>query len=246
MKKEPFLAEKSLYVFASLAAVGGFLEAFTYFHHDGVFCNAQTGNLVLLAVNLAQGQFAGALQFLFSILAYIVGILLSAVAVSFIKAPKRHCATVGLEIAALAVIACLPENTPHVVTYATVAFLCALQYNTFTECRGAALATTFCTNNLRQLVVNLYGWLREKERLKLKKSAVYAAILLLFVAGAVAGGFAVQGGLGNYSAFLAAGVLLPVFVLLLIQSLRRTPPQEGGETSTAPAPCEQNIRLPAE
>ena len=44
------------------------------------------------------------------------------------------------EIAALAALAFLPAKTPDFYTYASVSFLCAVQYNTFTECRGAKLA----------------------------------------------------------------------------------------------------------
>ena len=72
MKKFPF--EQSVYVFLSLAAVGGFLEAYTYLLHGGVFCNAQTGNLVLLALALFGGRFASAAHYLFSILAYLIRI----------------------------------------------------------------------------------------------------------------------------------------------------------------------------
>ena len=38
-----------------LAAVGGFLEAYTYTLKGGVFANAQTGNLVLFALRLTPG-----------------------------------------------------------------------------------------------------------------------------------------------------------------------------------------------
>ena len=42
---------------ALLAVTGGFLDAYTYLTRGRVFANAQTGNLVLLAMNLAGGQF---------------------------------------------------------------------------------------------------------------------------------------------------------------------------------------------
>ena len=40
---------------ALLTVGGGFLDAYTYFTRGGVFSNAQTGNLVLLAIRLAEG-----------------------------------------------------------------------------------------------------------------------------------------------------------------------------------------------
>ena len=65
------------YVFAMFAVIGGFLEAFTYVLHGGVFCNAQTGNLVMLVIDFVHGNFASGLRYLYSIIAYIVGIILS-------------------------------------------------------------------------------------------------------------------------------------------------------------------------
>lgn len=56
---------------ALLAVTGGFLDAYTYLTRGRVFANAQTGNLVLLAMNLAGGQFQKAQYYLIPILAFI-------------------------------------------------------------------------------------------------------------------------------------------------------------------------------
>ena len=45
---------ESFLIGALLAVVGGFLDAYTYLLRGGVFANAQTGNIVLLGLNLAQ------------------------------------------------------------------------------------------------------------------------------------------------------------------------------------------------
>jgi len=37
-----------------LAMVGGYLDAYTYISRDHVFANAQTGNMVLLAINIKE------------------------------------------------------------------------------------------------------------------------------------------------------------------------------------------------
>lgn len=39
-----------------LAIVGGYLDAYTYISRDHVFANAQTGNMVLLAINIKEGS----------------------------------------------------------------------------------------------------------------------------------------------------------------------------------------------
>ena len=180
MKKYPF--EQSFYVFLSFAAVGGFLEAYTYLLHGGVFCNAQTGNLVLLAIHLFGGRFSEATHYLCSILAYLAGIFVSIVLSRLLKASTARIAVTAAELCALAALAFIPESASNWYTYVSVAFLCALQYNIFTECRGAALSTTFCTNNLRQAAINLYKGAAEKDGEKLKKldaelRDVYARIM---------------------------------------------------------------------
>ena len=50
-----------------LCFVGGFLDAYTYVSRGGVFANAQTGNLVLLALGFARGDGLSALRYLTAI-----------------------------------------------------------------------------------------------------------------------------------------------------------------------------------
>ena len=213
MKKYP--AEKSFYVFLSFAAVGGFLEAYTYLLHGGVFCNAQTGNIVLLTLHLFSGSFAEAAHYLYSISAYLAGIFISAVLARLLKNSRPQLIVTAAELAAFAALAFIPAGASDWYTYVSVAFLCALQYNVFTECRGAALSTTFCTNNLRQAALNLYRGAAEKDREKLRKSGIYALVILFFALGAAAGAFTAER-LGNYSILICSAILIPVWVLLAV------------------------------
>ena len=229
MKSTSFPAHRSAFVFASFALVGGFLEAYTYILHGGVFCNAQTGNLVLFFIDAANGEWQEASHYLYSLLAYIAGILVSA-ALPLLLKRFSHAAVTAFEIAALAALAFLPAEAPDFYTYVSVSFLCALQYNAFTECRGAKLATTFCTNNLRQAVLNLYGGATEKNAEKLKKSGIYSLAILAFAGGAVAGAL-LAGRFGSYSVLFCSALLLPVFIVLIIFRNRtpslREPPQSN-------------------
>ena len=67
-------AEKSLRVAVLLSVAGGFLDAFTWIAHHGVMANAQTANVVLLAVYAAIGQWEQALRWVPSIAAFLVGV----------------------------------------------------------------------------------------------------------------------------------------------------------------------------
>ena len=55
-------------VFLTLS--GGFQDAYTYMGRGKVFANAQTGNIVLMATNFCEGDFAKALRYLLPLLAF--------------------------------------------------------------------------------------------------------------------------------------------------------------------------------
>ena len=76
MKKGSQMSESFL-LGAVLALAGGFLDAYTYVCRGGVFANAETGNIVLMGIELADGNFKSALQYLIPITAFACGILAS-------------------------------------------------------------------------------------------------------------------------------------------------------------------------
>ena len=55
LKEEELECEK-LWIFLLLIRIGGFYGAFTYNIRGGVFCNAQTANFVLFAMELGSGR----------------------------------------------------------------------------------------------------------------------------------------------------------------------------------------------
>ena len=54
---------------------GGFLDVYTYITRGEVFANAQTGNIVLLGLNLAEGNLKEVALYFFPIIAFALGIL---------------------------------------------------------------------------------------------------------------------------------------------------------------------------
>ncbi len=66
---------ESLPVGLLLALAGGILDSYTYLNRGQVFATAETGNLVLLGIHLAQGELGRVLSCLFPILAFALGVL---------------------------------------------------------------------------------------------------------------------------------------------------------------------------
>ncbi len=77
MKKELFLECEKKWVFLLLMMSGGFMGAFTYTIRGNVFCNAQTGNMVLMGIALGDANWLEAAYLLIPISAYFIGAIIS-------------------------------------------------------------------------------------------------------------------------------------------------------------------------
>ena len=75
MNEQRVQTSEALRVGLVLALAGGYLDAYTYLCRGGVFANAETGNMVLLGVKLAAGDWAAAAKYLPPIFAFFLGVL---------------------------------------------------------------------------------------------------------------------------------------------------------------------------
>lgn len=104
-----------IWLYRTLTAVAGFFGAFTYLLRGNVFCNAQTGNVVLMGMALGSGQWWHALYYLIPISAYIGGAFLSEILPTPVKRhlPMRwETMLIAIEIAAVLFLGLLPESAP--------------------------------------------------------------------------------------------------------------------------------------
>ena len=184
--RQEYLECEKTWVFTVLMGVGGFLGAFTYVLRGGVFCNAQTGNLVLLAMALGKGNWIRALYLLLPITAYFLGAVVSEVIAGPIK--KFHLVRwdtlfIMIEMIAMIALGLLPETVPYQITQITVNFICSMQYNTFRQAQGIPMATTFCTNHLRQLAIWCTKYVRHRTQPEKVRFLSHLLMLAVFVAG---------------------------------------------------------------
>jgi len=174
-----------------LAAVGGYLDAYTYFERGGVFANAQTGNIVKLAIAAANGARDAYLGYLLPILAFVAGLVTSlSIAVCLerrgIRMVRRS--VLVTEIVALAIVGLMPLGEQYnTLANCIVSFVAAMQYETFTTFRGDAIVTTMSTGNLRKMVDALFVGLTERDKQELARSLRYLTIICTFAFGAYLG-----------------------------------------------------------
>ena len=228
-KKQDYLECESSRVFSLLMLAGGALGAFTYMARGNVFCNAQTGNILLLGLALGDGEWRRAAYLLIPITAYGLGAAVSEfLPVPVKKAGKLRWDTllIGFELMVTVLLGFVPEEAPYQISQVAVNFICSMQYNTFRQAEGIPMATTFCTNHLRQAGVWLVKGLRKKDRTYLKRFLQHGRMIVLFVAGAAAGAVLCRYVWGK-AVWGASVVYLIVFLDLLYADLKKEKGQLG-------------------
>lgn len=182
------MERRKWWIYCLMMAAGGYLGAFTYCIRGGVFCNAQTGNFVLLAIALSGGDWHRAGYYFIPITAYCLGAFVSEAARRRLDVPhplRWETVLTFVEMAAVGLLGFLPETAPVQITQIAINFIASMQYNTFRQTNGVPVATTFCTNHIRQVGIALYDMLsgQENQGQHRKKLAIHLGMLVSFVLG---------------------------------------------------------------
>ena len=165
--------------------------AYSYLARGNVFATGQTGNFVLLAVNLARMDLPMVMHYLTPILLFWLGI--------FASMHMRHKyfrgnvflwerETLRAEIGLFLLVGFLPDTIPDVLVNSLISFCAAMQYCCFrTMGAQAAYASIFCTGNMRSCAEQLYMGLVRKEKASLENGLRYLGILGAFFIGVLLG-----------------------------------------------------------
>lgn len=171
-------------VFLTLS--GGFQDAYTYIGRGKVFANAQTGNIVLLATNLCEGNFERVGHYLVPLLAFVAGVLFAeAIHERFHRMEKLHWRqlVLAIEILLLVAVGFVPQSM-NLLANALVSFVCAMQVQTFRKVRGHAYASTMCIGNMRSGTEALCAYFHTRDIAILHKALTYFGVIVLFALGA--------------------------------------------------------------
>lgn len=187
MKKE-YLACERREVFILLMFAAGMMGAYTFILRGGVFCNAQTANFVMMGVSLGTGKFSQGLYYLIPITAYFAGTILSELLPNPVKRIhlfRWDTYLVAFEIFVLFIVGWIPLTLNHHVVQVMINFIASMQYNTFRQAESIPMATTFCTNHLRQTGLGLIHYIKKRDIKALSKGLAHLSMLLSFLAGGI-------------------------------------------------------------
>ena len=207
---------------ALLTLSGGFLDAFTYVGHGHVFANAMTGNVVLLGVFAAAGDWPQAWRHIPPIIAFLLGVFTAQLLGRPSPRPLlRHPALLCLvlEILFLCGAAWLPVSFPDLWLVLGLSFVAALQNSSFPKVGSWSYNSVMTTGNLRRFAEGLFMAFQPGQRGDgLGQARTFGLVCTLFLLGAFTGAVCTPH-LHNL-ALLIPAVLLTVVLLRIQRSLR--------------------------
>ena len=198
-----------------LALVGGFLDAYTFIGRGGVFANAQTGNVVLVGVYAAQGEWIQALVHIPPILAFVLGVIVAELMKKY--AARRFIsdwikAVLMLEIIVLIIIGFIPQSVPNIVVTVIVSFVASVQVSSFRKLVDSPYSTTMITGNLRTAAQAVYIACVKKDREAARRAMRFILIIFSFLAGALFSGLLML--MIGVKAIWGAAIILAAAVIL--------------------------------
>lgn len=199
----------------------GMMGAYTYNLRGGVFCNAQTGNFVLLAIELGKCEWLRALYYVIPITAYLSGAMISEILPTPIKRLglfRWDTLLIGFEAVVLFLAGFVPLSAPEQIVQVAVNFIASMQYNTFRQAEGIPMATTFCTNHLRQVGIAFSKAVRKHDYSSMPRGIFHICMLGCFVLGGAVLTFGIRF-LAERSIWLALIPMGIIFIRLVYADL---------------------------
>lgn len=172
-----------------LTLSGGFLDAYSYMMRGKVFANAETGNIVMMGVNIAEGDWPRVLHYFIPVASFALGVAIAAMVERKVGNRMRiHWkeSVLWMEIACVLLVGLMPQSL-NMLANSMIAFICAMQVQTFRKVRGKAFATTMCTGNLRSGTELLTAGIFDGNKEKKHGSLHYYWIDFVFILGAAIG-----------------------------------------------------------
>lgn len=217
-KQKSSQMSESIILGVILALSGGCMDAYSYLCRGHVFANAQTGNMLLLGINLFEQNWAKALAYALPVLAFTIGIVFAeAIRYSFGSANKRRLhwrhGVIVIEILCLIAVSFMPQSI-NLLANSLTSMACGMQVEAFRKIHGNSIATTMCIGNLRSGTESLCAWFRLREKGMLRRAFLYYGVIVCFVVGAVVGNSLIK--LSGEKAILICPVLLAVAFMLML------------------------------
>ena len=197
-----------------LALSGGCMDAYSYLCRGHVFANAQTGNIIFLGLGIGNGDYYAALRFLWPVLAFAGGIIISDIINRRKSFLHFHWRQISVLIEAIALIVALfISSTLNNMANIIISFACGIQIESFRKIHGHIVSTTMCVGNLRSGIFNIGEYFNTRDKSYLRQAYLYFGIIVAFVAGAFIESRLIMV-MGGYGLLLSPALLIVVLIIM--------------------------------
>ena len=224
LRKRASQTSESVWLAMVLACSGGLMDAYSFLGRDKVFANAQTGNLLLLGVNISTGAWQNVPHYLCPILGFAAGCAI-AHEIRLHKGRGMHWRQIVVAVEAILLVAVsLMPGSVNLVANSLTSLACGMQVQAFRKLHGRPFATTMCIGNLRSGTQAFVSYVHGHRRRDLRTAFLYYLVILTFVCGAILGNFL----LGAFSlhAIMASSLFLLVAFALMFEDREHERPAE--------------------
>lgn len=187
------ITSESLRLGILLAIVGGFLDAYTFICRGGVFANAETGNIVLVALGITNRNYKNVFMAALPIFAFVVGVIVTEIIrersiKNYSESARAEKFILIIEAIVLFIIGFIPDTVPHIFVTTTISFVSSVQISSFRRLVDSPYSTTMCTGNLRTASQAAYLAITKKDEAACARLIRYIIVIASFLFGASLGG----------------------------------------------------------
>lgn len=173
---------------ALLTMAAGSIDAYSYLFHNHVFAGLQTGNMILLGVNLGNYNWDNCLKYLISILAFFTGTLIIRILQRVIlpdeKANIRRNVILVYEILALLIISMISNVITNYWGTILLSFVAAAELQEFRRLNGGPFTPLMMTGNIRSIAENTFDFIILHDKKAKTNFKNTATIMITFIIGA--------------------------------------------------------------
>ncbi len=184
---EPQKQEESVKVGILLSMSIGILNACTYVTRGHVFASSQSGNLLYLGLDLAQGEYSHIIKYLFPPIMFGIGIIIAEHYHDKPNYSQWRKYPFYIEIALIIAATFMPDSWNSLAN-PIFGLACGLQTITFAKVRGIPVSTIVINGSYQNSLVHLTRFLHLRESQDAFKAVLYLVIVIAYFIGIVVGG----------------------------------------------------------
>lgn len=195
---------ESIEVSMLLTFIGGFLEIYSFLLKGHVFATTVTGNIVLMLFNLYDKNFTILIKYIFPILGFSLGVVISIIAKKKMSKRRLHWRiyVILFEMLLITIIYLLRAKNFLLLDVCLISMVSAIQIQTFMKIKDKIYMSTMCTGNTRKFVWHLVN--KDYEG-----AMIFALVIFSFGTGVITGGYLIH-------KFTEASILIMLIPLLVV------------------------------